>query len=185
MASVLAVCVVSSLRPDAGMVGITAIDKRAVEGPVKVGRYGLYADVQTDRKNHGGFEQAVYAYSQDDADYWGAELGSELWPGFFGENLRVDGLDLGAARVGERWRVGGSILEVTKPRTPCQTFARWVGAAVEGADDKGWVKRFSAARRLGVYLSVVQTGALAAGDDIELVHVPADAPTVLDIYRGV
>lgn len=180
-ARVLAVCVVDQLRADAGPVGITAIDKRPVDGPIKVGTYGAYADVQADRKNHGGPDKAVYAYSQGDADFWAGELGRELPFGWFGENLRVSGLDLGAALVGERWSIGTTVLEVTMPRTPCQTFARWVG----GDDERGWVKRFSNARRLGVYLRVVQKGRVQAGDAVTVLHRPEGAPTVLEIYRGV
>lgn len=177
----LAVCAVHELRPDAGAVGTTAIDKRPVDGPVRVGEYGVYSDVQADRKNHGGFDKAVYAYAQEDADHWAAELDRELPFGWFGENLRISGLDLGTALVGEQWAIGTVVVEVTMPRTPCQTFARWVG----GEDERGWVKRFSSARRLGVYLRVVQKGRVQTGDAVTVVHRPEGAPTVLEIYRGV
>ena len=69
-ASVLAVCRVHQLLPDEGSVGVTAIDKRPVEGPVKVHKLGLHGDVQASRIHHGGEDQAIYAYSQADADYW-------------------------------------------------------------------------------------------------------------------
>jgi len=178
---VTAVCVVGHLRRDSGYFGVTAIDKRPVNGTVKVTKYGLRGDVQADRKHHGGPDKALYAYSQSDADYWAGELGRELPPGWFGENLRIDGLDVNAARIGERWRIGDTVeVEVTMPRTPCQTFARWVG----GVDERGWVKRFSDARRLGPYLRVTRTGSIAAGDPITVVHVPDGAPTVIEVYRG-
>ncbi|MEC5168312.1 MOSC domain-containing protein [Glaciihabitans sp. GrIS 2.15] len=181
MASLIAACVVSALRPDAGTVGITAIDKRPATGAVKLGRLGLYADVQADRKNHGGADKAVYAYAQEDADFWSAELGRDLPPGWFGENLRVSGLDVTNARVGERWKIGATVeIEVTMPRSPCATFARWVG----GADQRGWVKRFGAEGRLGAYLRVIRTGPVCAGDKIELLSAPADAPTILEVFRG-
>lgn len=70
MARLLAVCAVHRLHPDAGTVGVTAIDKRPVEGAVRIGPYGVYADVQADRKHHGGLEKAVYAYAQEDAANW-------------------------------------------------------------------------------------------------------------------
>lgn len=76
--TLLAVCRVHQLRPDSGTVGITAIDKRPVEGLVNVRPLGLYADVQADRANHGGLDQAIYAYSQEDADFWATELGREI-----------------------------------------------------------------------------------------------------------
>ena len=181
MPKLLAVCAVTILRPDAGTVGVTAIDKAAVNGAVKVGPYGVYADIQADRKHHGGLDKALYAYAQEDADFWSAQLGRELAPGFFGENLRTEGIDINVALVGERWRIGDRVeVEVTMPRTPCQTFARWVG----GDDERGWVKRFSDERRLGPYLRVVTNGRVRAGDEIVVLHRPAGAPTILDIYRG-
>jgi MOSC domain-containing protein YiiM len=181
MAQLLAACVVSRLHDDAGTVGTTAIDKVPVDGPVKVGTLGLFADVQADRKHHGGEEQAVYAYAAEDADWWAEQLGRDIPPGLFGENLRVAGLDVSNARVGERWKIGDKVvLEVTVPRTPCMTFARWMGE-----ENNGWVRRFSDARRLGAYLRVVSTGAVQAGDAIEVVPAPEGAPTILDIYRGV
>ncbi len=187
MPTLLAACVVSALLPDVGTVGVTAIDKRPVAGPVKVGRLGLRGDVQADRKNHGGADKALYAYAQEDADFWSAELERELPPGWFGENLRVSGLDVTNSRVGERWRVGGTAslgsfveVEVTMPRSPCATFARWVG----GADERGWVKRFGAEGRLGAYLRVIRTGAITAGDEIELLSSSAAAPTILEVFRA-
>lgn len=177
----MAVCAVHQLRPDAGTVGTTAIDKRAVDGSVRVGQYGVRADVQADRKNHGGLDKALYAYAQEDADHWAGELGRDLPPGWFGENLRVEGIDVNAALIGERWRIGSRVVvEVTMPRTPCQTFARWVG----GEDERGWVKRFSDARRLGSYLRVIEKGTVQAGDEVVVVHRPDGAPSILDIYRA-
>ena len=181
MPHLVAVCAVHQLRPDAGTVGTTAIDKRPIAGPVRVGAYGVYADVQADRKNHGGLEKAVYAYSDEDARFWERELGRELPPGWFGENLRTEGIDVNQARIGERWRIGERVeVEVTMPRTPCQTFARWVG----GDDERGWVKRFSEAGRLGPYLRVVTTGRVQAGDEITVTYRPEAAPTVLEVFRS-
>ena len=178
MPRLLAVCVVHQLRPDPGN-GVTAIDKRPVDGRVRIGRYGVRADVQADRKHHGGLDKALYAYSQEDASFWEGELGRPLAPGFFGENLRTEGIDVNAARIGELWRIGETVIvEVTMPRTPCQTFARWVG----GADQRGWVRRFSAERRLGPYLRVLRNGFVQAGDPIEVLSRPEGAPGLLDGY---
>lgn len=67
------------------------------------------------------------------------------------------------------------------PRTPCATFARWVG----GSHARGWVKRFSDEGRLGAYLRVRRTGSAGAGDPVEVVERPERAPTILEVYRGV
>jgi MOSC domain-containing protein YiiM len=184
MSRLIAACVVSRLHADAGTVGTTAIDKQPVEGAVKVGRLGLYADVQADRTHHGGEDQAVYAYAAEDADWWAEQLQRDIPAGFFGENLRVEGLEVSNARVGERWRIGAGadavVLEVTHARTPCMTFARWMGE-----ESNGWVRRFSEARRLGTYFRVVTTGTVRPGDAIEVIPAPDGAPTILDGYGGV
>jgi MOSC domain-containing protein YiiM len=171
-ASVLAVCLVHQLLPDASSVGVTAIDKRPVEGPVKVHKLGLRGDIQANRVHHGGPDQAIYAYSQADADFWEGELGRELPPGIFGENLRVSGIEATGAVIGERWKIGLDVeLEVTSPRTPCSVFQRRLG-------QPQFVKRFTQAGRVGTYLRVIRTGSIQAGDYIHRTYVPKHGITV-------
>ncbi|RPF19570.1 MOSC domain-containing protein [Myceligenerans xiligouense] len=177
MGSILAVCRVHQLLPDAGTVGITAIDKRPVDGRVRARRFGLYADVQADRANHGGHDQAVYAYAEEDAQHWAGELGREVAPGLFGENLRTSGIAVSTAVVGERWRVGTAVLEVTQPRTPCATFQRRMG------EDR-WVRRFTEANRTGAYLRVAEAGEVGAGDSIDVVHVPRHGVRIADWFAA-
>lgn len=148
------------------------MDKRPVEGPVKVHKLGLHGDVQANRVDHGGEDQALYAYSQADADYWSGELQRELPAGLFGENLRVDGIETTGAVIGERWKIGLDVeLEVTSPRVPCATFQRVIG-------EPQWVKRFSQAGRVGTYLRVIKTGTISAGDHIHRTFVPKHGITV-------
>lgn len=171
-ASVLAVCRVRQLLADQGSVGVTAIDKQPVEGPVKVHKLGLHGDVQADRINHGGEDQAVYAYSQADADFWAAGLSRDLPPGIFGENLRISGIEATGAVIGERWKVGLDVeLEVTSPRVPCATFQRRM-------EEPQWVKRFTQEGRVGAYLRVVHTGTVQAGDHIHRTYVPKHGITI-------
>lgn len=180
----LAVCRVHQLVTDTGTIGISGIDKRPVDGPVRVGPYGLRADVQADRKHHGGLDKAVYAYAQEDADLWAERLGAPVPPGTFGENLRTVGIDVNDARIGEIWRVGDEVeLQVTMPRTPCGTFARRVADLFEGTDARGWVRRFSDERRLGPYLRVLTGGRIRAGDAITVLQRP-DGPSITDVYRA-
>ncbi|MFI5085260.1 MAG: MOSC domain-containing protein [Actinomycetales bacterium] len=169
---VLAVCRVSGLLPDAGQVGVTAIDKRPVSGPVTVRALGLQADIQADREHHGGADQALYAYSQEDADFWAGRLGREIPAGLFGENLRIRGVETTGAVIGERWRIGAAVVvEVTSPRVPCATFARRMG-------EPQWVRRFTEAGRVGTYLRVVERGRIEAGDDVEVIVRPEHGITV-------
>lgn len=162
----------------AGRLKRTAIDKRSVSGRVKVGELGLVGDEQADLANHGGPDKAVYVYAREDLDYWERELGRTLRDGVFGENLTTRGIDVTGARLGERWRIGSVLAELRGPRIPCGVFRNWMG-------EKGWVKRFAAAGRTGVYLRVLETGELGAGDAVELVHRPDDdAPTVGESVRA-
>ena len=171
----------------AGRRYLTGIDKRPVAaievfepGPVYGDGPGVVGDHVGDVQHHGGAQKAVYAYAREELDWWQEQLGAELPYGVFGENLRTIGLDVNAARVGEVWRIGDTVLgAVTHPRRPCQTFARWL--AEQGiVSERGWVRRFGEERRLGPYLRVLRTGRVQAGDPIEVVEVPAGAPGLLD-----
>jgi len=156
----------------------TAIDKRPVEGRVPLQRLGLAGDVQCDRKNHGGEHAAVYAYADEDAAWWAAELGREITPGLFGENLRTSGIDVTGAEIGEQWRIGpagdGVLLEVASPRIPCRTFA-------DRMAEPHWVKRFTVKRAPGAYLRVLEAGSIAAGDEVRVVHRPGHGVAIGDV----
>jgi MOSC domain-containing protein YiiM len=155
----------------------TGIDKRPVPGRVAVHPLGLDGDVQVNRRYHGGEGQALYAYAQEDADWWAAELARELPPGRFGENLRTSGLDLTGAVLGERWRVGTALLEVTDCRIPCANFERFWGVPQ-------LVKRFTRHGAPGAYLRVVETGDVGAGDPVAVVARPAHGVTVGTAFRA-
>jgi MOSC domain-containing protein YiiM len=154
----------------------SGIDKRPVAGRVAVAELGLEGDVQVNRRHHGGEGQAVYAYAQEDADWWSAELGRDLPPGRFGENLRTRGLDLTDAVLGERWAVGTALFEVTAPRIPCANFERFWGVPQ-------LVKRFTVHGASGAYLRVLRTGDVGAGDAVEIVHRPDHGVTAGLAFR--
>ncbi len=165
---------------------VTGIDKRPAEGPVEVrdpgpkgvAGSGLAGDAVCDLRHHGGSDQAVYAYAREDLDVWEAELGWPLRSGVFGENLTTRGLDLGAALIGERWRVGDDcVLQVTAPRIPCRTFAGWL-------DEVGWINRFTERGAPGAYLRVVAPGAVRGGDPIAVVRRPGHDVTIGLMFRA-
>lgn len=177
-AKVLSVCRVSELRPDAGIVGVTAIHKRPVSERLSVGELGLYGDIQADRKNHGGPNKAVYVYSQAAADVWAKELGFPVEPGSFGENLRTQGLDVDNAVIGERWQIGDRlVLEVTMPRIPCMTFGRY-------RDEPRWVKRFTQKGLAGAYTRRVVKGDVGQGDSIQILSRPDHGVTVKEWFTS-
>ncbi|HXW87599.1 MAG TPA: MOSC domain-containing protein [Streptosporangiaceae bacterium] len=156
----------------------SAIDKRPAGCPVDVGPLGLVGDTVADKINHGGVEQAAYAYGREDLDWWTEQLMRELPNGVFGENLTTVGIDVSAAQIGEVWRAGTVVLQVTSARIPCNTFKAWMG------EEPHWVKRFAAAGRPGAYLRVLTPGAVAAGDGLEVLSRPVVAVTVAESMRA-
>ncbi|MFE9096064.1 MOSC domain-containing protein [Streptomyces sp. NPDC007264] len=166
--------------------GLTGIDKRPVQGPVRVtapgpkgvGASGLAGDAVCDLRHHGGADQAVYAFAREDLDDWERELGRPLPSGSFGENLTTEGLDVSGALIGERWRIGPEVvLEVTSGRIPCRTFQEHLG-------ERGWVRRFTRKGAPGAYLRVIQPGEIRAGDPVEIVHRPGHDITVALEFRA-
>ncbi len=155
----------------------TAIDKRPVTGRVRLGVLGLAGDEYADKENHGGYEQAIYAYAREDLDWWVERLGYELRDGQFGENITTAGLDITGALIGETWRIGTAVVQITSPRIPCVTFQSWL-------DEPHWVKRFAAAGRPGAYLRVLAEGTVGAGDQAEVLERPAERVTVAESMRA-
>lgn len=181
-ARVTAVCVVHEVIPDpGGDVGVTAIDKRPVHQAVDVSRSRFGDDRCMDVQHHGGPDQVVYAYADEDAAWWAAELGREIPPGLFGENLRTAGLDVNGAEIGERWQCGAGdralVLELTCPRIPCVTFQRRIA-------EPHWVKRFTEHGAPGAYFRVLTPGAVRAGDAVTVVHRPGHGVSLRESFLG-
>ena len=141
----------------------SAIWKTPVEGRVAVRGVNLDGDEQADRRVHGVPDKAVYAYGADEIALWERELGRDLGPSPFGENLTVEGLDVSGARVGDRWAVGTTVLEVVQPRLPCFKLGVKFG-------DPKFLKQFARAGRPGAYLRIVEEGELGVGDAVEVVR---------------
>jgi len=163
-------------------IGRTSIDKAPVAGAVEVHRLGLAGDQVSDTRHHGGPDQAVYAFACEELDWWATQLGDDLREGEFGENLTTQGLAIDDSEVGERWRIGTTLLEVASVRTPCNDFKSWMGR--NGHDNGAWVRRFAEHARVGAYLRVLQPGVLAAGDSVEIVHRPGHGVTASLMFRA-
>ena len=160
-----------------GSEGKTGIDKRAVDGPITFANEEVTGDVIVDRNHHGGFDQAVYAYSREDADWWQKQLGITIDNGRFGENLTTSGIDVNQALVGERWKIGSTILEVSQPRIPCRVFAGfWQRPTL--------IKEFMESGKPGTYLRIIQEGQINAGDAIEILSKPDHQITIADLYAA-
>lgn len=154
----------------------TGIYKLPVAMPVEVTQFGLAGDAVVDGEHHGGVDQAVYLYGASDYAWWSAQLGYELEPGTFGENLTVADLASAALAIGDTLTIGAVTLQVTAARIPCATLAARMG-------DPGFVKRFRAAERPGAYCRVLRAGAVRAGDPVTLARYAGETITLVEMFR--
>lgn len=183
----LSVNIAVPLRSDLKEVGYTGIDKRPTDAAVMVrapgprgqgSGSGLAGDRVFDPVHHQGDDRAVCVYAREDLEHWEAELGRPLGNGAFGENLTTTGIDVTNALLGERWRVGATlVLEVTQPRNPCLTFHKWMGG-------DGWLKRFTSRAASGCFLRVLEPGTVRAGDPIRVISRPSHDVTVGLAFRA-
>ncbi len=154
----------------------SAIWKSPVAGRVAARGVNLAGDDQADRAAHGGYDKAVYAYAVEDARWWEEREGRPFAAGDFGENLTTEGIAVNDARIGERWRIGTALLEVSEPRIPC-----WrLGVRM---NDAAFIRRFTEALRPGAYLRIMEEGDVGAGDEIRVVERPGQGLTVRDVFR--
>lgn len=160
-----------------GRAAATGIWKVPVAGRVAARGVNLQGDDQADRRVHGGADKAVYAYAAEDYRWWEAQLGRSLGPGTFGENLTLAGVDLNAAGIGERWSIGGAVLEVCQPRSPCWKLGLRM-------DDPRFPALFEAAGRPGAYLRIAVEGDVGTGDEVIVVERPAHDVTIGLVARA-
>lgn len=156
----------------------TGIFKHSVDTPVFLDVETVKEDTICDREHHGGIDQAVYGYSSKHYDYW-----KEIYPdldweyGMFGENLTIDDLEETETHVGDTYKVGECIIEVTKPRQPCMKLG-------VRFNDMKMVKKFWNTSMSGVYFKILQTGTVKAGDEFELIKKCPENPTMADLYEA-
>jgi len=157
----------------------SAIWKHPVAGPVAVGPLGLAGDEQGDKLHHGGVEMAVHHYPREHYAAWAAEIGPhELLaaPGGFGENLSTDGLTEDQVWIGDTFRLGSALVEVSQGRQPCwkidHKFQR-----------KGITARVIETVRCGWYYRVLEPGAVAEGDTLELIERGHEGWSVALVFR--
>lgn len=152
-----------------GAAGVpSAIDKHKVAGALRAGRLGLEGDEQADRRHHGGPDKALHAYALAHLPRWAAELpqrADRFRPGAFGENLVVGGADEADLCLGDRWRIGTLLAEVSQGRQPCWKLNLRF-------DVPDMARRVQDTGRSGWYFRVIEPGAVAAGDCATLVERP-------------
>lgn len=153
----------------------TGIFKEPVKKRVMLRTMNLDGDGQADLVGHGGIYKAVYVYSIENYEYWKSELSrNDFTYGQFGENFTVEGMLEDEIHIGDVFRVGGALVEVTQPRVPCAKLGFKMGMAK-------FPKLFLQNSRVGFYLRVLEEGEVGAGDVIERVKVDAERMTVREI----
>ncbi|NTF30489.1 MOSC domain-containing protein [Rhizobium skierniewicense] len=140
-----------------GKTSKTGIFKHPVQGPVLVDQAGIVSDAVCNKKHHGGPDQALYVMGSVDLDFWSRELGFVIEPGFFGENLVIEGIDSAQMHVGDRLIAAEVELEVTAARIPCATLSARIG-------DGGFAPRFKQAGQPGFYCRVLKGGMIATDE---------------------
>jgi len=154
----------------------TGIFKTPVEGRIGLRTLNLDGDSQADLRFHGGADKAVYSYPVEHYVYWKDELQREKMPyGLFGENLSVEGMLERDVCIGDTFRIGTAIVQVTQPRVPCFKLGIKMG-------DPAFVKRFLRSRRSGFYLRVLQEGDVGVGDSIERIEAEPNRLSVHDVH---
>ncbi len=156
----------------------TGIYKEPVDGPVTVRALNLDGDQQVDLKNHGGEFKAVYAYSYDHYPYWEALLNLDKMPmGQFGENLTISALDESKSCIGDRIKIGGTVLAITQPRVPCFKL----GIRFDNPD---MPKMLIKSAYTGFYLKVLKEGAIEAGDEVQIIGSNDVRVTVRGLFEA-
>lgn len=154
----------------------TGIYKLPTPEPVHISSLGIKEDFIASRKHHGGPDQAMYVYGTTDYGWWSTELGRDLYPGTFGENLDITELESAQFNIGDRLLIGSVILEITAPRIPCGTLAARM-------EDPQFVKRFRHAERPGFYCRVIQEGTVEMGNDVKIERYEKETVSVIQIFR--
>lgn len=167
----------SALLPDGKR---SAIAKHPAAGPARIGRLGLAGDTQVDKRHHGGPEMAVHLYPLTHHTFWRERLGDHPLlddPGAFGGNLAVEGLDETQVRLGERFRLGSALLEISQPRMPCATIERRF-------ERKGMVAAIMESGRCGWYFRVIEEGEAQAGDILEPIPGTGTEHTIRTVFEA-
>ena len=155
----------------------TGIFKTPVKGRVMMRRLNIDGDGQADLKNHGGEYKAVYTYDIQNYAHWKKELGRDDFAhGQFGENLTTEGMAEDQVCIGDIFRIGGAVAEVTQPRNPC--FKLGIRVA-----DKMFVRNFLESGLLGIYLRVIEEGEIGAGDAFKRIGAGPEQITVREMAR--
>ncbi|KQT60741.1 MULTISPECIES: MOSC domain-containing protein [unclassified Aureimonas] len=164
MKTILGALLVGDISPFGPVSVPSGIDKRPVQAPVRLCREGFFGDAQGDRKRHGGPDKAVHHYPSEHYAKWLAEIGTRdmlAAPGAFGENLSTLGLTEETVAIGDVFRLGSSVIEVSQGRQPCWKLNHRFGVP-------DMARRVQTTGRTGWYYRVLEDGLVSPGDTILL-----------------
>ena len=154
----------------------TGIYKYAVNNPIFLGFEDVVNDHVIDRRYHGGSDKACYMYSADHYPFWQTKYPNQDWKwGMFGENLTVSGLSESEIRIGDRFQIGGAVVQVTQPRQPCFKLGVRFG-------DQSVVSDFWTLPYPGVYVRVLLPGEVKTGDEIILLESNSESLSVSQVF---
>ncbi|TXN34262.1 MOSC domain-containing protein [Flagellimonas hymeniacidonis] len=155
----------------------TGIFKFPVNEPLLLEEEAVAKDTVSDRKVHGGVFKACYLFSADHYPYWKERYPALEWNwGMFGENLTVEGLDEAKIRIGNIYKVGSALVQVTQPREPCFKLGIKFGT-------QEILREFIDHSFPGTYVRILEVGEVNTGDTLELVEESENALTVQQFYK--
>ncbi|MEO6348354.1 MAG: MOSC domain-containing protein [Aquaticitalea sp.] len=155
----------------------TGIFKKPTKEPIFLGKKDVKGDEVTDRKYHGGIYKASYLFSAEQYPYW-----KDLYPnldwtyGMFGENLTVSGLDETKLYIGDIYKIGKALIQISQPREPCYKFGVKFGT-------QKVLKQFIQHGHSGTYVSVLEEGNVEVGNELELVERYQNSLTTSNFFE--
>jgi len=156
---------------------ITGIYKTPTKAPVYLGKHDVKGDEVTDRKYHGGEFKACYLFSENHYGYWKNLYPNLDWNwGMFGENLTVNDLDETKINVGNIYKVGEALIQITQPREPCYKLGIKFGS-------QNILKQFIKHSLPGTYIRVLESGFVKTGDTLKLVEKAKNSLTVSELFN--
>lgn len=155
----------------------TGIYKKPIQTPLYLGKTNVKGDEVSDRKVHGGAFKACYLFSANHYPYWKKLYPNLEWSyGMFGENLTVKNLDEKQIFVGDIYKVGNALVQITQPREPCFKFAHKFG-------NQAVLKQFIDYGYSGTYVRVLEEGTVKAGDFFQLVNRLEDSLSIFHFFN--
>lgn len=153
----------------------TGIYKTSVEAPITLTKKGVVGDAVMDLKHHGGLDKACYLYSADHYHFWKEKFPDLYWTwGMFGENLTIEGLNETEINIGDTFRIGSAVVQVSEPRRPCSVLGIRFGT-------QKIVKLFNNSAYSGIYVRILEEGKVKVGDELKLL-MSNESITVAEVF---